>query len=92
MRAAPYARVSTYAGQNPEMQLAALREYCARRGWQIAGEYVDTGISGKREPRPELDRMLAGKRRRWMQLSSTATIASPAGCASWSMRWKSSER
>ena len=64
MRAALYARVSTHAGQNPEMQLAELREYCARRGWQIIGEYVDTGISGARERRPELDRMLAACRRR----------------------------
>jgi len=64
MRAALYARVSTHAGQNPEMQLAELREYCARRGWEIAGEYVDTGVSGARERRPELDRMLASCRRR----------------------------
>jgi DNA invertase Pin-like site-specific DNA recombinase len=64
MRAALYARVSTHAGQNPEMQLAELREYCARRGWEIVGEYVDPGISGAREHRPELDRMLAVCRRR----------------------------
>lgn len=64
MRAALYARVSTHAGQNPEMQLAELREYCTRRGWEIAGEYVDTGVSGARERRPELDRMLATCHRR----------------------------
>jgi DNA invertase Pin-like site-specific DNA recombinase len=64
MRAALYARVSTHAGQNPEMQLAELREYCTRRGWEISGEFVDTGISGARERRPELDRMLAACRRR----------------------------
>ncbi len=64
MRAALYARVSTHAGQNPEMQLAELREYCARRGWQPVGEYVDAGVSGARERRPELDRMLATCRRR----------------------------
>jgi DNA invertase Pin-like site-specific DNA recombinase len=64
MRAALYARVSTRAGQNPEMQLAELREYCARRGWEIAGEYVDAGVSGAREHRPELDRLLATCRRR----------------------------
>jgi DNA invertase Pin-like site-specific DNA recombinase len=64
MRAALYARVSTHAGQNPEMQLAELREYCARRGWEIADEYVDAGVSGARERRPELDRMLAACRRR----------------------------
>src|SRR5712692_5547079 len=64
MRAAIYARVSTHNGQNPEMQLAELREYCARRGWEIAGEYVDAGVSGARERRPELDRMLVVCRRR----------------------------
>jgi DNA invertase Pin-like site-specific DNA recombinase len=64
IRAALYARVSTHAGQNPKMQLAELREYCARRGWKIVGEYVDAGICGTRERRPELDRMLASCRRR----------------------------
>ena len=64
MRAALYARVSTHAGQNPETQLAELHEYCARRGWAVVGEYVDVGISGARERRPELDRMLAACRRR----------------------------
>ena len=48
------------------MQLTELREYCARRGWEISGEFVDTGISGARERRPELDRMLTACRRRQM--------------------------
>jgi DNA invertase Pin-like site-specific DNA recombinase len=64
MRAALYARVSTHAGQSPEMQLAELRTYCQRRSWEIAGEYVDVGISGAKERRPELDRLLADCRRR----------------------------
>jgi DNA invertase Pin-like site-specific DNA recombinase len=64
MRAAFYARVSTHNGQNPEMQLAELREYCTRRGWGIVGEYVDAGVSGARERRPELDRVLVVCRRR----------------------------
>jgi DNA invertase Pin-like site-specific DNA recombinase len=63
-RAALYARVSTNNGQNPEMQLGELRAYCDRRGWQIAGEYVDHGISGSKERRPSLDRLLADCRRR----------------------------
>lgn len=42
-----YARVSTAGnGQSPEMQLRELREYVERRGWTLAGEYVDEGISG----------------------------------------------
>ena len=64
MKAALYARVSTANGQSPEMQTRELREYVARRGWEIAGEYVDAGISGARERRPALDRLLADARRR----------------------------
>lgn len=64
MDAAIYARVSTNNGQNPEMQLRELREYCHRRGWAVAEEYVDVGISGAKERRPELDRMLADAHRR----------------------------
>src|SRR4029077_15042769 len=63
-RAAIYARVSTHNGQNPEMQLEEIRQYCANRGWKIAEEYVDTGISGAKEHRPALDRLLEACRRR----------------------------
>src|SRR5208283_2747182 len=58
-RVALYARVSTTNGQNPEMQLSELREYAARRGWTISGEYVDQGVSGAKESRPELNRLTA---------------------------------
>jgi len=64
MKAAIYARVSTNNGQNPEMQLGELRAYCKRREWEIAGEYVDAGISGSKEHRPALDRLLASCRKR----------------------------
>jgi DNA invertase Pin-like site-specific DNA recombinase len=57
-RVALYARVSTLNGQNPEMQLAELREYAGRRGWTITSEYVDLGVSGSKESRPELNRMI----------------------------------
>ena len=63
-RAAIYARVSTHNGQNPEMQLDEVREYCHRRGWKIEGEYVDEGISGSKEHRPALDRLLSDCRKR----------------------------
>ena len=39
MRVAVYARVSTYSGQSPEMQLTELREYASRRGWQLSNEF-----------------------------------------------------
>jgi DNA invertase Pin-like site-specific DNA recombinase len=64
MRVALYARVSTLNGQHPEMQLAELREYASRRGWEIAGEYVDEGVSSSMESRPELNRLVSDAHRR----------------------------
>ncbi len=66
MRAAIYARVSTTNhGQDVTMQTRELREYADRRGWTVAGEYVDEGFSGAKDRRPELDRLMqdAHKRR-----------------------------
>jgi DNA invertase Pin-like site-specific DNA recombinase len=63
-RAALYARVSTNGhGQSPEMQLRELRDYAAKRGWATT-EYVEIGVSGSKEHRPQLDRLLADCRRR----------------------------
>lgn len=65
MRVGIYGRVSTTNhGQDVSMQTRELREYCERRGWQIAGEYLDEGISGAKEKRPELDRLMADAHRR----------------------------
>jgi DNA invertase Pin-like site-specific DNA recombinase len=65
LRVAVYARVSTIGnGQSPEMQLRELREYCDRRCWILAGEYVDEGISGTKERRPRLDALMADAHRR----------------------------
>lgn len=65
MNAAIYARVSTANnGQDPSMQTRELKEYCGRRGWSVAGEYVDVGYSGARVKRPELDRLMADAHRR----------------------------
>ncbi len=64
MRAAIYARVSTNNGQDPTVQTRELREYCQRRGWEIAGEYVDASVSGAKERRPQLDTLLAACRKR----------------------------
>src|SRR5713226_4431848 len=62
MRAAIYARVST-VDQEPENQLQELRRYVEARGW-TAAEYVDRGVSGAKDRRPALDRLLADARRR----------------------------
>jgi len=58
-----YARVST-AEQHTEPQLHALRGYAEARGLEIAAEYVDHGISGAKDRREGLDRLLADARRR----------------------------
>ena len=63
-RVALYARVSTLNGQDPEMQLSELREYASRRGWTITREYVDQGISGSKESRPELNELMVDAHRR----------------------------
>ena len=63
-RVALYARVSTLNGQDPEMQLSELREYASRRGWTITSEYVDQGVSGSKESRPQLNQLMADAHRR----------------------------
>jgi len=57
VKVALYARVST-EGQDPEVQLMALRAHAANRGWEIVEEFVDRGYSGAKERRPALDRMI----------------------------------
>lgn len=63
-RVALYARVSTLNNQDPEMQLAELREYASRRGWHVADEYTDQGVSGSKESRPALNRLMTDACRR----------------------------
>jgi DNA invertase Pin-like site-specific DNA recombinase len=46
------------------MQLRALREYCQRRAWEIAGEYVDQGMGGATDSRPELNRLMTDAHKR----------------------------
>jgi len=63
-RVAIYARVSTVdKGQDPETQLVGLREYATRRGFVLAGEYVDYA-SGIREDRPQYRRLVEAVRKR----------------------------
>ena len=61
-QAAIYARVSTL-DQEPENQLVDLRRYVRARGW-TAEEYIDHGVSGTRERRPALDRLVRDATRR----------------------------
>jgi DNA invertase Pin-like site-specific DNA recombinase len=69
IRVALYARCSTHdKGQDPEMQLSPLREYCERRGFTIAGEYVDNGVSGTKDRRPQLDRLIEAAKKRQVDI------------------------
>ena len=61
-RAAIYARVSTL-DQEPENQLVELRRYVAARGW-TAVEFVDRGVSGTKDRRPALDRLVRDAKQR----------------------------
>lgn len=62
-RAAIYCRVST-TDQTCDNQLHDLREYVRARGWTDVTEFVDTGVSGAKERRPALDRLMVAVRAR----------------------------
>jgi DNA invertase Pin-like site-specific DNA recombinase len=64
-RVAIYARVSTINhGQDVGLQTRELRQFAEARGWTVAGEYVDAGVSGARDSRPELNRLMADAHKR----------------------------
>jgi DNA invertase Pin-like site-specific DNA recombinase len=75
MRAALYARVSTHDQQTVPLQLAAMREYVAKRGWKTVLEVQDVSsgasLRAKREEllkaarRRELDRIVVWRLDRW---------------------------
>jgi DNA invertase Pin-like site-specific DNA recombinase len=46
------------------VQTRELRQFAEARGWKFAGEYVDTGISGTKDSRPELNRLMADAHKR----------------------------
>ena len=64
-RVAIYARVSTVNhGQDVSMQTRELRQFAEARGWNVAGEYIDAGVSGAKDSRPELNRLMADAHKR----------------------------
>jgi DNA invertase Pin-like site-specific DNA recombinase len=64
-RVAIYARVSTTNhGQDVTLQTRELRQFSEARGWKFAGEYVDSGVSGTKDSRPELNRLMADAHKR----------------------------
>jgi len=64
-RLAIYARVSTTNhGQDAGLQTRELRQFGEARGWTLTGEYIDVGISGAKDSRPELNRLMADAHKR----------------------------
>jgi len=61
-RVVVYARVSTQEqaneGTSLEHQNEQLTKYCEAQGWEIVGQYVDPGHTGKDDNRPGLKRLL----------------------------------
>src|ERR1700693_2392200 len=65
MRAALYARVSTVNhGQDVTLQTRELEQFAQARGWQVVGSYVDAGVSGAKDSRPELNRLMSDAHKR----------------------------
>jgi len=62
MKAGIYYRISTRDRQDIGMQETACRDYCEREGIEIIKEYSDVGVSGKKESRPEFDKLLEDMR------------------------------
>jgi DNA invertase Pin-like site-specific DNA recombinase len=64
-RVAIYARVSTTNhGQDVTLQTRELRQFVEARGWNVVDEYVDEGISGTKDRRPALDRLMSNAHKR----------------------------
>lgn len=68
VRVALYTRVSTEdqakEGFSLDAQLDRLRFYAKAQGWDVAGEYVDEGHSGRTTKRPQYQRMME-ERAKW---------------------------
>lgn len=63
VKAVAYVRISTLLkGQTVDNQLVPIREFARGRCLEIVSEYVDEGISGARESRPSLDRLVKDAR------------------------------
>jgi DNA invertase Pin-like site-specific DNA recombinase len=62
-RVAIYCRVST-DGQSVDLQVNDLREYAGKCGWNVIEEFLDVGVSGSKESRPALNRLMGDARQR----------------------------
>jgi putative DNA-invertase from lambdoid prophage Rac len=61
-----YARVSTHDQQTLPMQLATMRDYVRKRGWQVSIEIKDIGSGATK--RPQREELLQAARRREVDL------------------------
>jgi DNA invertase Pin-like site-specific DNA recombinase len=61
-RAARYLRVSR-ADQCPNLQADETGRLIAGRGWLLVDPFLDHGVSGAKDRRPELDRLMAAAKR-----------------------------
>jgi DNA invertase Pin-like site-specific DNA recombinase len=65
IRIAIYGRVSTTNhGQDVNMQVRELRQFAEARGWNVVDVYIDAGVSGTKDSRPELNRLMADAHKR----------------------------
>jgi DNA invertase Pin-like site-specific DNA recombinase len=100
-KVALYARVSTKDGrQDTENQLLALRDYCAKQGWQVVNEYVDHETGGTSK-RVHFQQMFADARQRRFDLvlfwsldrlsreGVSATLAHLERLTSYGVGWRS---
>jgi DNA invertase Pin-like site-specific DNA recombinase len=63
-RVAIYARVSTTNhGQDVTVQTRELEQFAEARGWWLIDSNLDLGISGSKDKRPDLDRLMADAHR-----------------------------
>ena len=64
-RVAIYARVSTTNhGQDVTVQTRELELFAETRGWHTVDAYIDAGVSGAKDSRPELNRLMADAHKR----------------------------
>jgi DNA invertase Pin-like site-specific DNA recombinase len=62
LRAALYMRVSTGRQAESDLSIPDQRRqglaFCKSRSWEVAAEFVDAGLSGTNDNRPEFQRLL----------------------------------
>jgi DNA invertase Pin-like site-specific DNA recombinase len=64
-RVAIYARVSTINhGQDVTLKTRELEQFAEARGWQMIDAYIDDGVRGAKDSRPELNRLMADAHKR----------------------------